>query len=208
MRMIFKMLLPVLAAVSLLGCASGKGYTPSVQYEDTAEQGKVQGIGFESQDLVRMTKAMVADMLANPVLMDSPRPPRVVMDSEYFYNESSSRIDKRMITDRLRAELNKAAAGRIMFVARNYGDMVDSERASKRAGEVDTGTLPMTRTKAGADYRLGGRISTIDAIAPKSGAQSRYHQILFEMVDLETGLIPWSGLYDFKKSAQHDVIYQ
>lgn len=197
-----------LASLVLFGCSGGKQYTPSVEYEDVAEQGKVQGIGFESQDLVRMTRQMVADMLKNPILMQSDRPPRVLIDSEYFYNESSSRIDKRMITDRLRVELNRAAAGRIMFVARHYGDMVDSERAKKRSGEVDTGTTSMTRAKAGADYRLGGRISTIDAIAPDSGAQSRYHQIMFEMVDLETGLVPWGGLYDFKKSAQHDVIYQ
>lgn len=208
MRNLFRLFCSIVVIFALFGCASQKGYTPSVQYEDTASQGKVQGIGFESQDLVQMTKVMVTEMLANPVIMNSPRPPRVVMDAEYFYNESSSRIDKRMITDRLRAELNKVAAGRIMFIARNYGDMVDSERAGKRSGEVDSGTLSMTKAKAGADYRLGGRISTIDAIAPESGAQSRYHQILFELVDLETGLIPWSGFYDFKKSAQHDVIYQ
>ena len=36
----------------------------------------------------------------------------------------------------------------------------------------------------------------------------RYSQIIFEMVDLETSEIVWSGIYEFGKAAQDDIIYR
>ena len=41
-----------------------------------------------------------------------------------------------------------------------------------------------------------------------SGEASRYHQVIFEMVDLEYGTIVWSGMYEMRKSAQDDIIYR
>ncbi len=118
-----------------------------------------------------------------------------------------------MITDRLRVELNRAAQGRMIFAGRHFSEMVDKERRLKREGEgtiasVDTGTIGLTKATLGGDFRLGGRITTLDAVNSFSGMASRTHQIIYEMVDLETGQIVWSGIYDFKKTAQDDVIYR
>jgi hypothetical protein len=55
---------------------------------------------------------------------------------------------------------------------------------------------------------MGGRITTLDSVDPGSGMKSRYHQITFEMVELETGIIVWSGIYEFKKSSQNDIVYR
>ena len=94
------------------------------------------------------------------------------------------------------------------FVGRHFADMVARERELKREGVVDQGTTSLTRAQQGGDYRLGGRITSFDSRSPATGQMSRYNQITFEMVDLETGQIVWSGIYEFLKTAQDDVIYR
>jgi PBP1b-binding outer membrane lipoprotein LpoB len=170
--------------------------------------GPVQGVGLESQDIASMTDRMMRDMLANPTLSGRAVPPRIIVDSEYFHNESSSRINKNLITDRLRINLNQYSQGRMVFVGRHFADMVAKERQLKRNGDVDGGTIRQTTAQAGADFRLGGRISSHDAIDPSSGYKSRYSQIVFEMIDLELGTIVWGGMYEIKKAAQEDIIYR
>ncbi|MCH1932154.1 penicillin-binding protein activator LpoB, partial [Shewanella sp. A25] len=60
-------------------------------------------------------------------------------------------IDKSLITDRIRVGLNRAAAGTIMFIGREYAQMVELERELKDEGKVDVGTTGRTRAQAGAD---------------------------------------------------------
>lgn len=207
-----RLALAAAASVFLAGCiATGVNNTTGRKtvYEDVRSSSTaVQGIGIESQDITGMTDRMMRDILANPAFAGRKAPPRVIIDSEYFVNESSSRINKNLITDRLRVDLNRAANGRLLFVGREYAGMVESERRLKRDGVTDGGTIRKTRATAGADYRLGGRIASLDSVAPASGMVSRYQQITFELVDLEYGTIVWSGMYEFKKSAQDDIIYR
>ena len=59
-----------------------------------------------------LADAMMRDLLTVPQLLSTTVPPRVIVDSQYFRNESSEIIDKKLITDRLRITLNRAAAGR------------------------------------------------------------------------------------------------
>lgn len=177
-------------------------------YQDPGTPGAVTGIGIEGQDIVGMTDQMMRDMLASPQLAAARTPPRVILDSQYFSNESSQRLNKNLIVDRLRIELQRAAAGRIMFVAREHADMVAMERDLKRGGQVDTATTGLTRAQAGADYRLGGRISSLDSRDRRNGTAQRYNQIVFELIDLESGMIVWSNLYEFNKAAQDDVVYR
>ena len=184
--------------------APGAGTT----YQDPGTRGAVSGIGIESQDIVTMTDRMMRDILTNPALTSRPTPPRVIIDAEYFTNESSSRLNKNSITDRLRVSLNRASQGRLTFVGRQFADMVAKERDIKRQGVVDTGTQALTKAQLGGDYRLGGRITSLDTRSPTTGQMSRYNQITFEMIDLETGQIVWSGIYEFLKTAQDDVIYR
>ena len=58
--------------------------------------GLLETIGVPEPDL-GMTDKMMGDMLATPVLANRSQPPRVIIDSEYFRNESSSRINKNRI---------------------------------------------------------------------------------------------------------------
>lgn len=205
------------AAILVLPALLGGCATPNlnntagrpVMYTDVGTSSKtVAGVGVESQDVVSMTDKMVRDILSNQGIAGRATAPRVIIDSAYFSNDSTSRMNKNAITDRLRVELNRASGGRLQFVARHYGDMVASERESKRGGLADGGTIRQTKAQAGGDFRLGGRITSMDAASTRTGNVSRYHQITFELIDLEYGTIVWSGLYEFKKEAQDDVLYR
>jgi PBP1b-binding outer membrane lipoprotein LpoB len=193
-----------LSACQAVDNAAGR---PTV-YQDVGSPGMVSGVGIESQDIVATTDKMMRDMLANPMLAGATTPPRVILDAAYVNNESSQRINKNLIVDRLRIELQRAAAGRMTFVSRENADMVAKERELKRAGYVDTATTGLTRAQAGADYRLAGRIGSLHAHDRSSGTAQRYNQITFEMIDLELGTIVWSGIYEFAKAAQDDVVYR
>ena len=198
-------------ALALGGCATSQinnaAGRPTMYSDVTTRDTMVAGVGVESQDIVAVTDTMMRDMLANRMLAGRDTPPRIIIDDTYFRNESTSRINKKMITDRLRILLNRASQGRMVFVGRHFSNMVEQERAMKRDGVVDGGTIRTTRAAAGADYRLGGTISSMDA-RMASGATSRYHMLTFEMIDLELGTIIWSGMYEFKKSGQDDVVYR
>lgn len=176
-------------------------------YEDVHSTGSVAGVGIESQDIVAVSDTMVRDMMATPVLAGKQIAPYVIIDDAYFTNESSSIINKRMITERLMINLNRAAQGRMVFVERAAANMVEKERMLKRDGLVAQGSMGSARKIAGADYRLTGRIMSLDSIDPRTGRQSRYTAITFKMVDLETGISVWTNMYEFKKASQNDVVY-
>lgn len=199
----------LVAALGLSSCQQVVNEPGSpTTYSDPGGPGLVRGVGIESQDVVSMTDQMMRDILTQPRLAAQKRPPNVIIDSGYFFNEGAARINKNAITDRLRVSLNRAAAGRMVFIGRQYAGMVERERDIKRHGIVDKGTTETTEAQKGADYRLGGRISSMDTRDAKAGAVTRYNQIIFEMVDLETGEIVWSGIYEFTKSMQDDVVYR
>ena len=160
----------------------------------------------ESQDIVSMCDKMMRDMMANPLLVSSSDPRRVIVDSAYFSNESSNQINVNLLTDRLRTGLLQSANGRMIFVGRHYADMVEHERTLKQQGVVDGGTNTRTASPMGGDYRMGGRITSLDTYGATK--DSRFTQVVFEMVDLQTGAIVWGGQYSFKKTAEPDVFYR
>lgn len=177
-------------------------------YEDPSTVGAVAGIGMESQDIMGMTDKMVRDMLANPMLAGRTPAPRVILDAEGLRNEGSTRLNKNMLTERMRIGLMRAANGRILFVSRESADIVAKERDLKRQGMVSQGTLGSAKAQAGADFRLVGRITSQDSMQKGTGMASRYHLVTFEMIDLETGMIVWGNMYEFKKSAADDIVYR
>lgn len=175
---------------------------------DPSRKGPVSGVGVESQDILAMTDQMMRDLLAEQIFADTGKRPRVIIDSQYFVNESSQAINKNLITQRLMTNLNRAARTRMQFVNRQNTAMIEQERALKRSGTTDIGTTGLTKSQLGADYRLSGKIGSLDSRNTKTGMVQRYTQIAFEMTDLETGEIVWSGIYEFARAAADDVIYR
>lgn len=201
-----------LAPALLAGCMATTGgpYDAGAapQRLDPAQRGPVGGIGIEGHDIIAMTDQMMRDMLGNPQIAGRSTAPRVVIDGELFSNDSMQPINKNIITDRLRVGLNRASQGRMLFVGRQHLQAVERERQLKRSGTVDVGTTGLTKATAGVDFQLGGRIASLDARNAKTGLQQRYNQITFEMIDLETGVLVWSGMYEFARSAADDVVYR
>lgn len=205
-------ILCLMLVTQLQGCAfntrGGDDNGMDVTYEDVSSSGAVSGLGIESQDINSMTDKMMRDMLATPALAGRKIAPRIIIDDTNFVNESSAIINKRLITERLMIGLNRAAAGRMQFIDRQSAIMVERERTLKRQNVVGAGTLGNASMAAGGDFGLSGRIMSLSSAKATSGKQSRYFQISFKMVDLETSIAMWTGLYEFKKSGQDDVIYR
>jgi PBP1b-binding outer membrane lipoprotein LpoB len=175
---------------------------------DSSRKGPVSGVGVEGQDIVAMTDQMMRDMLAEPIFAETGKRPRVIIDSAFFVNESSQAINRNIITQRLMVNLNRAARARMQFVNRQNTAMVEQERQLKRTGTTDVGTTGLTKAQLGADYRLSGKINSLDSRNVKTGMVQRYTQISFEMTDLESGEIVWSGIYEFSRAGADDVIYR
>ncbi len=175
---------------------------------DPSRKGPVSGVGVEGQDITAMTDSMMRDMLAEPIFAETGKRPRVIIDSEYFVNESSQAMNKNLITQRLMINLNRAARSKMQFINRQNSAMVEKERALKRSGTTDVGTTGLTKAVAGADYRLSGKIGSLDSRNVKTGMMQRYTQISFEMTDLESNEIVWTGIYEFSRAAADDVIYR
>ena len=176
---------------------------------DPSGRGAVTGTGFETRDFIAMADIVVRDLLQRPDFVQAAKPPRVIVDSSRLINKSSQRLDTDMISDRLRAQLMRAAAGRIRFVSReNIQDVMD-ERELKRSGTTDVATKGLARATAGVDYKLVGRITSTDERNNETGMQQRGMQVVFELIDLETSESVYiSEPYATLRAVRPDVVYR
>lgn len=203
---------PLLCLSALIaGCVSPGVYNAAgvpPRQIDPSVAGPVAGVGIEGHDYVSMTDQMIRDMLSSQRLAGRQKRPRVVIDSQYFKVGGSQAVNRDLITERLRVNLNRAAQGRFIFVTRTNLDAVKEERALKRQGATDSGTGGMVDAVFGSDFLLRGTISSQDARSATTGFTQRYNQISFEIVDVESSEIVWSGLYEFSRAAADDVVYR
>lgn len=203
--------IPALAGAALLltGCLS----TPvkpavAVSYRDVGSMGLVAGVGVESQDIVGVTDAMVRDLLASPLVAQLGRAPRILVDAEQFSVDGNQRINKALIVDRLRINLQRASNGRLLFVSREATADVAREREYKRAGVTDKGTIGAAVAFAGVDFMMRGKLVSQDKRSTSTGMVERYSQFSFELVDAENSLSVWANLYELQKGGRDDAVYR
>lgn len=198
----------VLAVPSSAEAGSRKGGSQAMELDPTG-RGAISGIGIESRDVDTIADQVVRELMSRPDLVTAGQPPRVVVDSEAFRNDSSQRIDRNMITDALRASFNRAAAGRIRFISRESMNIIMRERELKRAGIADVGTRGLTDGVAGLDFQMIGKMTSLDNRDNRSGLQQRRTQVVFELVDMESGEIPWTSQpYIILRASGDDVVYR
>jgi len=163
----------------------------------------VTGTGLQSVDIRTMADRMAKDLKAFGVLAPSREGDRLSFFIYEMENRSSDPIDKKIILTKLRTNLFRAFQGRVRILDRSASanDLVDAERRMKERGEVSGEN---NRKVAGSDFVLKGVIQSRDRQAAK--LRSSYVLVTFELTDLVTGELVWTGDYEMKTESERSVI--
>jgi len=193
--------------VANVGTAVDNSPTPSATVYRPVEQESGAGTAdIESNDVVNCAEYLVGKMLQNPLLVSAQQPRVVILDAKYFTIDTTQRLDKDLLINRLRTELINAANGRIRFAGRQNLNMVEEEKELKAEGVVGGGTTPGSATALGADYRLTGSVREIATNV--GGRVDKYTLMTFEMIDLATSEIVFSDQWEFKKVQSRPSAYR
>ncbi|MFN6148276.1 MAG: hypothetical protein ACK5AL_18110 [Planctomycetota bacterium] len=163
----------------------------------------VTGTGLQSQDVRTMAVDMAAEIKASGVLAPGKEGERSSFFIYELRNNSSDTIDKELILTKLRTNLFEAFGRQVKILDRSpqASDLVDAERRMKDRGQV-SGTND--RKVAGSDFVLKGTIQSRDRQAGK--LKSSYILVTFELTDLVTQELVWTGDYDMKTESEKSVI--
>ncbi len=199
--------LPILLGTLLAaGCASGV-HNPSgvaVTRVNPDEQGFVAGTGIESQDLIAVTDKMARSILATPELQKAQGIPRIVLLP--VENQTRFAMNKELFLDRIRAQLNSKAQGKVRFLARERMEALEKEQELKKSGLVTSTSDPNVREFKGADYFLTGKLSGLTTKA-RAGV-SDYIHYSFQLIDPRTSDILWEDSVEIKKQGTDDAAYR
>ncbi|MCB2155537.1 penicillin-binding protein activator LpoB [bacterium] len=191
------LLIPLLLA----GCAKESFEIRDV---DPGKAGEVRSLGPESQDVKRVADLMMRSLLQSSAIQNSPNAPTIAMLP--MVNNTRYAFNKEVFTTLLKAQLNRDSDGAMYFIGRDAMEDIEAERDAKRAGEVDFDPDRETRTVAGADFFLKGRVDGLST-ASREG-QSDYMVYAFKLIDAESGIEVWEDLFEVKKEGRDDVIYR
>ena len=202
----FSIALLAIAALAS-GCASSGVKNPSgvaVTEMRPDEQGFVAGTGIESQDLVRVTDKMARSVLGIPQVTSAQGVPRIVLDP--VINNTRFPINKDIFLDRIRAQLNSKAQGKVIFLARERMAALEHERQLKQSGQVTSSADPNVVEFKGADFFLTGKL---DGLTTRTGAgTSDYVLYSFQLIDARTSDIIWEDSAEIKKQGLEDAAYR
>ncbi len=194
------------AAALIAGCASGVQNPSGVPVTrlNADEQGFVAGTGVESQDLVAVTDKMARSILATPEILKAQGLPRVVLLP--VENQTRFAFNKDIFLDRIRAQLNSKAQGKVKFLARDRMEALEKEREMKRAGQLTSSSDPVVQEFKGADFFLTGKLSGMTTKA-RAGT-SDYILYTFQLIDPRTSDIIWEDSAEIKKQGTEDAAYR
>jgi penicillin-binding protein activator len=163
----------------------------------------VTGTGLQSQDIRTMAMDMAAKIKASGVLAPSREGERASFFIYQLRNDSSDTIDKELILTKLRTNLFEAFGRQVRIIDRSpqANDLVDAERRMKDRGKVSGSN---DRKVAGSDFVLKGTIKSRDRQAGK--LRSSYMLVTFELTDLVTSELVWTGDYEMKTESEKSVI--
>ena len=178
-------------------CAASSDAIP-VREVAVDEDLKLAGLGIESKDINSISKTIVADLLLSDFYHESKTPPIIVLEGEYFINESSYIINTNLLADRMRVSLIRETKRKLRFVTRQNLQALINE-AQTSGSDIDL---------IQAQYRMTARITSIHGVSNQTGVKSNYFQFSFELLDLQTGSILWANIYDVRKIGGDDTIYR
>jgi len=163
----------------------------------------VTGTGLQSQDIQTMVSQMCGKLKADGILAPGKEGERASFFITELRNDSSDTIDKQLILRELRTALFNSFGRQIRIIDRSpeATDLVDAERRMKEAGQV-TGTND--RKVSGSDFVLKGVIAGRDRQAGR--LKSSYINVTFELTDLVSQDLVWTGEYKMKTESEFNVI--
>ena len=184
-----------LAILWTLGCTGGITNRVAIDSEDSLADTTTG-----SKDLQVVCQQMVRSMVGLPRLSRRGPTPRIaILQVE---NRTNEILDTRLFTTKMRTQLIKFAAGRVVFVDRSTmsAAAVAAERQAKREGVVGSSGA---KELSGADYFLTGELGSIDKTV--GGTRSTYTRYSFRLTDAESSDILWEDEYEVKKVAHRGV---
>jgi hypothetical protein len=196
--MSIRSLVPSLFALLMVACAGTRDTRVNPDAPDT-----VTGTGLQSQDIRTMANQMAADIKSYGVLAPTREGERASFFITELRNDSSDTIDRQLILRELRTELFRAFNRQVRILDRSpeATDVADAERRMKDRGQVSGVN---DRKVAGSDFVLKGVIASRDRQAGR--LRSSYVNVTFELTDLVTQELVWTGDYSMKTESEKSVI--
>ena len=170
----------------------------AVREISTSEATSFAGLGIESHDIEKISQKILSDLLSSNFYTQNKKTPVIILEGEYFINESSQIINTNLLADKMRVSLLQKTKDKIQFVTRaNLKILIkEAETSGKDIDLIE------------ADYRMVARISSISKVSAETGIKSNYFQFTMELLNLQTGSLAWASIYDFKKVGADDSIYR
>lgn len=189
----------LLATFALVFASLNVSCTDSFQgeYEDPNKREIVDDKWNES-DAKKTAEVMVAGALKKSWLakfkrVNNGKRPVVIVDE--IENRTDEHIDTHMLTEFIRDELLNS--GEVRFVNKKSRQKILDEIKYQNSGEVAGSTAKKRGRQTGADFFMGGAISS--SVHTQGGLKTVYYQVNLTLTDLETSEFVWSNKNQIKK---------
>ena len=178
--MMFRWLGLSLVASMMLGC--GNRQFVKGEYDDPSRV-ELLDDKFNEADMQQMADTVIKAMVACSYVANAPKPPVVIV--ERVQNRTEEHIDMKSLTDKIRTALIKS--GKVRFVNKEARDVLDEEYQYNASGAVSGPTQKKRGSQVGADYILGGSMST--NIQEVGRRKLIYYKLTMNLTNLETSTI-------------------
>ncbi|MFI5380607.1 MAG: hypothetical protein ACHRHE_15020 [Tepidisphaerales bacterium] len=141
--------------------------------------------GLQSKDVVAASEQMAREILASPVVRQSPTQLTIV--AENLVDETRDRnwaVNYDIFLARLKTNLGLYGKGQVTLIENR------AKLNALRSKERDD--VPGTMTRMQPDYALHGKAYDLP------NRRTNYYVLEFDLTDLRNGTIPWNGKYDVK----------
>ena len=182
-------------ALLLSGCAS------RVDYGD-AQARETVTTDFGSTDLQIIAAKMVDDMMVFPPIVAMTRDRRPVLFVDRVKNKTSEHIDTESITDTIQSKLINS--GKFRFVDMSVVNRVREQLEYQQdSGMVDQATAAQMGRQVGAEFMLYGNLSSI--VKRDNSTKDVYYKFTLKLLNIQSGIIEWSGEKEIRKTRKRSL---
>jgi uncharacterized protein (TIGR02722 family) len=188
------LVLAIIAAASLAGCATKKVYTKGKYIEP----GEVILLSdkFVEADLQIIADRLSQSLLSSEAVASRKTKPAVIMS--LITNGTDEHIDMLSLSNKIRQHLIES--GQLRFINERMRKIIAAEYEYQASGYVSPETAKQKGLQIGADWLVSGHISAIKQ--PVGRKEIVYYKTTLEVTDLETSEILWSDELEIKKQFQ------